>query len=134
MSTKYTKKQLTNFSIEELKCFSDLQLKVLSIEELKSDLKMQRIIEIGKVSENNFWSKEYPRKSREERIMYWLSTTHKGMRTQGEIGQSEYSEFSSKWYERVSSVEPDFDEIFKEVVPKLGFEFDWEEYHKRIQS
>ncbi len=134
MATKYTKKQLTNFSIEELKCFSDLQLKVLSIEELKSDLKMQRIIEIGKVSENNFWSKEYPRKSREERIMYWLSTTHKGMRTQGEIGQSEYSEFSSKWYERVSSVEPDFDEIFKEVVPKLGFEFDWEEYHKRIQS
>ena len=84
--------------------------------------------------EKNFWSEEYPNKSKEERVMYWLASTHKGMRMQGEIGQSEYSEFSSKWYKRVKSVEPDFDEIFKEVVAKIGFDFDWEEYYERIKS
>jgi DNA-directed RNA polymerase subunit N (RpoN/RPB10) len=54
------------------------------------------------------------------------------MRTQGEVIADEYSEFSKKWYEHALSVESDFDNIFKEVVANIGFEFNWEEYHKRI--
>ena len=92
-----------------------------------------KLIGDSKNSEENFWSEEYPNKSREEKVIYWLASTHKGMRMQGETGQSEYTEFSPKWYERAKSVEPHFDEIFKEVTSKLGFEFDWEEYRKRIK-
>ena len=54
------------------------------------------------------------------------------MRIQGEATGDEYSEFNYDWYIGVKTREPDFDSIFREVVPLLGFEFDWQEYEKRI--
>ena len=69
-----------------------------------------------------FWKKEYPSYSREEKVRYWLASIHRGMRTQGEATGGEYSEFSSDWYTWVKSVEPNFDDIFKEVVPFYGAE------------
>ncbi|MDP9958660.1 hypothetical protein [Chryseobacterium lathyri] len=85
-------------------------------------------------AQDNFWSKEYPQMNLEERKKYWLASTHKGMRTQGEALADEYSEFSKKWYDFAIANEPDFDEIFKYVASNLGFEFDWEEYYKRIKK
>lgn len=82
--------------------------------------------------QNEFWHKEYPKLSKEEKINYWLSMTYDGMRTQGEAIADKYSEFSKKWYDHAVSVEPDFDSIFKEAVANIGFEFNWEEYRKRI--
>ena len=46
----------------------------------------------------------------------------------------EYSEFSKKWLEHAKSVESDFETIFKYVTENLGFEFDWQEYYKRIKQ
>ncbi|WP_299883598.1 hypothetical protein [uncultured Lacinutrix sp.] len=84
--------------------------------------------------QNQFWSEEYPELSRDEKVKYWLDSTHKGMRTQREALADEYSEFSKKWYDHAINVEPDFDKIFKEAVSNIGFEFNWEEYNKRIQG
>jgi len=81
---------------------------------------------------DHFLKKEYPKLSRENKITYWLRTTHKGMRTQGEAVGDEYSEFSKDWYETNKSIETDFDSIFKEAVENIGFKFDWTEYNKRI--
>lgn len=85
-------------------------------------------------SMNKFWDEEYPKMSLEEKKKYWLAGTHKGMRTQGEAIGDEYSEFSKKWYDFAKEHEPDFDEIFDYVTKNLGFEFDWEEYKKRIKK
>lgn len=82
--------------------------------------------------QDEFQYKEYPKLNKKEKINYWLAKTYDGMRTQGEVIADEYSEFSKKWYEHALSVESDFDNIFKEVVANIGFEFNWEEYHKRI--
>lgn len=81
---------------------------------------------------DRFWKKEYPKMSRKKKVEYWLATTHKGMRTQGESLGDEYSEFSKDWYEDNKAVEPDFDSIFKEAMENIGFEFNWNEYNKRI--
>ncbi len=81
-----------------------------------------------------FWEEEYPKMSLEEKKRYWLASTHRGMRTQGEALADEYSQFSKKWYDFAKENEPHFDEIFEYVTQNLGFKFDWEEYHKRIKN
>jgi hypothetical protein len=83
---------------------------------------------------NQFWKEKYPKMSLEEKKKYWLASTHKGMRTQGEAFGDEYSEFSKKWYDFAIENEPNFDEIFDYVTKNLGFKFDWEEYKKRIKN
>lgn len=88
-------------------------------------------------NENNFikfWKDEYPKLSLDEKKKYWLASTHKGMRTQGEALADEYSEFSKKWYDFAKENEPNFDEIFKYVADNLGFKFKWEEYNERIKK
>lgn len=82
----------------------------------------------------NFWNEKYPKMSLEERRRFWLASTHKGMLTQGEAFNDEYSEFSKKWYDFAKAHEPNFDDIFDYVSKNLGFEFDWKEYSKRIKQ
>lgn len=94
----------------------------------------EKFIEEIENSQKKYWEEEYPKLSRDKKIKYWLASTHKGMRTQGEALADEYSEFSKKWYDHATSVEPDFDNIFKEAMSNIGFEFDWDEYSKRIQE
>jgi len=84
-------------------------------------------------NQNKFWSQEYPKLSREEKKKYWLASTHRGMRSQGEALGDEYTEFSKNWYDFAKKNEPDFDEIFKDVVKNLGFDFDWGKYYERIK-
>jgi len=91
---------------------------------------LQQIID----NQNKFWKDEYPKLSLNEKKKYWLASTHKGMRTQGEALADEYSEFSKKWYDFAKENEPNFDEIFKYVADNLGFTFNWEEYNVRIKK
>lgn len=91
---------------------------------------LQKILDDRK----KFWSEVYPKMSIAEKKEYWLGSTHKGMRTQGESFADPYSEFSKKWYDFAKSHEPKFDEIFSYVAKNLGFEFDWNEYNKRIKQ
>jgi hypothetical protein len=89
---------------------------------MKSDF--EKFIEESEKEFNTFWTQEYPKLSLEEKKKYWLQSTHKGMRTQGEAFNDEYSEFSKESYEFAKKHEPHFDEIFKEIVKNLGFKFD----------
>ncbi|SIS92031.1 hypothetical protein SAMN05421786_103110 [Chryseobacterium ureilyticum] len=103
---------------------------------LGSSKKVNHLKEIQEFdnSMNKFWKEKYPKMSFDEKKKYWLASTHKGMRTQGEALGDEYSEFSKGWYDFAKEHEPDFDEIFDYVTKHLGFEFDWEEYSKRIEN
>ncbi len=94
----------------------------------------EKFIDEMENSRKRFWEEEYPQMSLEEKKRYWLASTHKGMRTQGEALGDEYSEFSKKWYEFAKEHEPKFDEIFDYVTKNLGFEFDWKEFNKRIKK
>ena len=96
------------------------------------DQKFLRFIEQLERQRREFWQREYPAMSRPQRVKYWLSSTHHGMRTQGEATGDEYSEFSPRWYARARQAEPDFDAIFREAVAGLGFAFDRAEYQRRI--
>ncbi|WP_346986178.1 hypothetical protein [Chryseobacterium sp. POE27] len=99
---------------------------------MKSDF--DKFIEEVEASRKNFWEETYPKMSLEEKKKYWLASTHKGMRTQGEAFADEYSEFSKEWYDFAKEHEPQFDEIFDYVTKNLGFEFDWKEFNKRIKK
>jgi hypothetical protein len=99
---------------------------------MKSDF--ERFVEENEKKFNEFWSQEYPKLSLEEKKKYWLASTHRGMRSQGEALGDEYTEFSKKWYDFAKENEPDFDEIFKDVVKNLGFDFDWGKYYERIKK
>lgn len=99
---------------------------------MKTDF--EQFVEDMENRREKFWSEEYPKLSLEEKKRYWLASTHKGMRTQGEALADEYSEFSKKWLDFAKANEPRFDEIFQYVTQDLGFEFDWKEYNKRIKK
>ena len=81
-----------------------------------------------------YWAEEYPRLPFEAKVMRWLPDVHRGMRYQGEATGDEYSQFSARWYEGAKEVEPEIDRIMEAVVPRLGFEFDWAEYRRRISG
>ncbi len=89
---------------------------------------LQKILDERK----KFWLDIYPKMNIQEKKEYWLSSTHKGMRLQAESFADPYSEFSKKWYDFAKVHEPEFDDIFNYVTQNLGFEFDWDEYSKRI--
>jgi hypothetical protein len=104
----------------------------LSDKEKKIRDKHIALFERMRIVEERFWQFEYPNKTFSEKVQHWLEAVHRGMRSQGEAINDEYSEFSFKWYQWVKEKEPEFDNIFKEVVKRLGFDFNWDEYNKRI--
>lgn len=99
---------------------------------MKSDF--EKFVDEIENSRERFWREEYPKMNLDEKKKFWLASTLKGMRTQGEAFADEYSEFSKGWYDFAKENEPDFDHIFKDVADNLGFKFDWNEYSKRIQK
>lgn len=105
----------------------------LSEDEKRIVEKHKKIHQEAEQKEILFWQNEYKQYSWEQKKKYWLAFVHHGMRIQGEVTADEYSEFSYNWYIDVKSKEPEFDFLFQEIVPLLGFEFDWVEYEKRIR-
>ncbi len=122
-------------SLEELnkKIEKEYQEYLSSLTSLEKEKHLKETQEFDN-SMNKFWNEKYPKMSLEEKKRYWLASTHRGMRTQGEALGDEYSEFSKEWYDFAKAHEPDFDEIFDYVTKNLGFEFDWEKYNKRIKK
>lgn len=122
-------------SLEELnkKIEKEYQEYLSSLTSLEKEKHLKETQEFDN-SMNKFWNEKYPKMSLEEKKRYWLASIHRGMRTQGEAFGDEYSEFSKEWYDFAKAHEPDFDEIFDYVTKNLGFEFDWEEYNKRIKK
>ncbi len=104
----------------------------LSDEEKEILRKMKEEENIGAEKEHLFWYSEYPNYSIDSKVKYWVANIHHGMRQQGDVMGDMYTEFSKKWYLDVKEKEPDFDSIFKEVVSKLDFDFNWDEYYRRI--
>jgi len=94
----------------------------------------KQLAEMERQKGDFFWRDEYVNYSIEKKVQYWLANIHHGMRQQGEAIGDNYTEFSKEWYLLVKEREPDFDFILKDVVLKLGFDFDWKEYHKRISE
>ncbi|MDG2431391.1 hypothetical protein [Flavobacterium sp.] len=106
----------------------------LSDEEKKILQKHRELAEKAKEKERLFWIDEYPNYSIEDKTKYWVANIHHGMRMQGEATADQYSEFSVEWYQYVTSREKEFDFIFTMVVPRLGIDFNWDEYYKRIEK
>lgn len=106
----------------------------LSNEEKRILQKRKELAQQAKERGQLFWIEDYPNFSTENKVKYWLSNIHKGMRIQGEATNNPYSEFSIEWYNFAKSKESDFDLIFSEVVSRMGINFNWNEYYKRTLS
>ena len=104
----------------------------LNVEERKIIEKHQKLIQESKQKDILFWKNEYSQYSWNERKSYWLSNIYHGMRQQADVMKDMYSEFSYEWYIDVKNKEPKFDSIFLEIINKFDFEFNWQEYQKRI--
>lgn len=89
-----------------------------------------RFVEINN-SVKDFRENEYPNYSFEQKVEYWTSTIHSGMRFHGESTGDPYNEFSKATYENWLSFEPNFDSVFEQVIHKLD-DFDISEYKRRI--
>ncbi len=61
---------------------------------------------------------EYKTLNREERIDYWSGSLHQEMRWNAESGFDEYMVFSKKWLEEVQTIEPNIEELLKEIIEK----------------
>lgn len=85
-----------------------------------------------KANARMYWEEDYPKLSFDDCVKRWLADVHRGMRTQGEVLNDEYSNFSPRWYEEAKKLEPEIDRIMEAVAPRLGFDFDWPEYRSRI--
>ncbi len=105
-----------------------------SEEEKELQQKLRRLYEESKQKDDKFWKDEYPTITREEKVKVWVAIIHTGMRSQGDVTGDEYTQFTPAWYQSAKSTEPGFDDIFKDVVKRLGREFRWDEYKKRISG
>jgi hypothetical protein len=67
-----------------------------------------------------FRKEEYPKKSLDERIDYWVDLVQKNMKWQGENTGDEYDGmFTREWFDENSSFDPAFENIFAAVAKKL---------------
>ena len=105
-----------------------------SDEEMRVKRDLEQAFEQARAESRKFWSDEYPAMTRDQRIKYWLGDVLHGMRSQGEATGDAYSEFSPEWHSFARSMEPDFDELFREAVKALESGFDWMEYYRRING
>ncbi|AFM05422.1 hypothetical protein Fleli_3082 [Bernardetia litoralis DSM 6794] len=61
---------------------------------------------------------EYETLNQEEKVKYWSGTLHQEMRWNVESGINAYDVFSKEWLEEVKPIEPNIEEILKEVIEK----------------
>jgi hypothetical protein len=121
---QYTKQQLENFTILELELFSENQLKVLTIEDLKSDLIMQKNSKSEDERIVKFWQIEYSNLSIEEKVRYWAAGLYKSMRDQEENGLKVYVIYTETWLTDTLEKEPHFIEFLPEIYNIWGGMFD----------
>lgn len=66
---------------------------------------------------------KYKTLNQEERITYWSGTLHQEMRWNVESGIDAYDIFSKEWLEEVRTIEPNIEQVLKEVIEKY-----WKNY------
>ena len=119
----YTDEQKSNFTLKELESFSDNQLEVLSIEDLRSDLGCKNLQKKDERIEE-FWKGEYPKLPVEERARHWAGGLFQSMRMQEESRQNPYAIYSENWLRDALKTEPDFIELLPEIYNIWGGMFD----------
>lgn len=70
--------------------------------------------------QNKFWEKEYPQKSKTEKVKYWSGSLHQQMRWNGESGLDEMAVFSVYDYQEWKKKEPKIDELLPEILKMLN--------------
>lgn len=72
-----------------------------------------------------FIQEEYPKKSLEERIVYWTELIQKNMKWQGEMNDDEYDGmFTKEWFDDNVTFDPEFNKIFTAVATNLQLDMD----------
>jgi len=67
-----------------------------------------------------FMKEEYPKKSLDERIVYWTELIQKNMKWQGESTGDEYDGmFTKEWFDDNVRFDPEFNKIFSAVAKNL---------------
>jgi len=81
---------------------------------------------------------EYKLLTYEERVKYWSGTLHREMRWQAESGLDPYAIYTSEWYKRIKTIEPEIDSIMDKIFSSqwntTGGEWSKEEFLKRIKE
>ena len=121
---KYSKEHLENFTQDELNSFSDNQLEKVSIEGLKSLLRIRKSEELEGIRMKKFWNEEYPLKSLEEKAKYWAGGLFQSMRMQEENNQNPYSIYSENWLRETLKTDPNFLELLPQIYNVWGGMFD----------
>jgi len=132
--SEYTQEQLQNFTLEELKSFTKEQLAVLSIESLKSDLRMRKDMQEENERIEKFWLEEYPTLSRDEKVKYWAGDMFRSMRDQEESGLKVYAIYSKEWLKDTLIKEPDFLRMLPNIYNTWGGMFDSGKVDRIIQK
>ncbi|MFM6519467.1 MAG: hypothetical protein ACKPIC_23875, partial [Microcystis panniformis] len=112
---KYSALHLENFTKEELESFSENQLEKVSIEGLKSLLRMRKSEEQEDKRIEKFWSHEYQNLSNEEKVTYWAGGLFRSMRMQEESNQNPYSIYSENWLRETLKNEANFLEFLPQI-------------------
>jgi hypothetical protein len=80
--------------MEQLATFSENQLKKVSVEGLKSLLRMRESEKKEDERIEKFWAEEYPTFAKEDKAKYWAGGLFRSMRSQEESGQNPYAIYS----------------------------------------
>lgn len=94
---------------------------------------MDKFVAETRKSIKDFEEKEYPYYSFQQKVTYWLSVIHSGMRYYGESIGNPYDQFSRTTYKKWVEFEPEIDAILNAVFPRLE-SFDVDEFKKRIEQ
>lgn len=91
---------------------------------------VSKLIESGRASEvpsliaqraNKFWKEDYPKKSRDERLLYWTAHIGRQLRWNVESGISVENYFDDFNFEYWKIFEPDIEMIISEVKGKVTY-------------
>lgn len=92
----------------------------LSKEDEESLRRMDEAEQEAQQKEEKFIKYTYPAMSLNEKIGYWSGIIHRNMRWQGESTGDEYAGmFTREWYEACLKFDPQFDQIFRDVISIL---------------
>jgi hypothetical protein len=120
----YTNEHLLHFTLEELERFSDNQLAKVSIEGLKSLLRIRSDEKKEEERIQRFWQAEYPALPAEEKAKYWAAGLFRGMRSQEESGLNPYAIYTENWLKETLKQEPNFIDMLPMIYNVWGGMFD----------
>jgi hypothetical protein len=131
---KYSDLHLANFTREELDSFSLNQLEKVSVDSLKSLLRMRENEKKVDIRIVDFWKNEYPKMTNQEKAKYWAGSLFRSMRMQEESNQSPYIIYSEIWLRETLKLDPNFIELLPIIYNIWGGMFDSGKVDRIIQK